>query len=81
MTWSVDDVPLEHLKKSTKRHGHAAPPGTGPEGETCGTCKHLACKEMASRFYKCSLMQAHWTGGIGTDVRVRDAACAKWERR
>lgn len=80
MTWSVDDVPPEGLARIQKRHGHAAPPGTGPAGETCGSCKHLACNAMGNRYYKCGLMRAHWTGGIGTDVRKKDAACAKWER-
>lgn len=64
----------------TKKHGHAWAPGTGPEGETCGSCKHLARKTMARTFLKCALMRAVWTGGYGTDVRARDPACKKWER-
>ena len=27
--------------------GHVAPPGTGPEGETCGSCAHLFRNELA----------------------------------
>lgn len=62
-----------------KKHGHAAVPGTGPNGETCGTCGNLVRKEMASTYMKCGLMRDHWTGGYGTDVRVRDSACRRWE--
>lgn len=81
MTWKLfDEPPPKDAAKIPKRHGHAAPPGTGPAGETCGSCAHLECKAMASRYYKCGLMKKHWTGGIGTDVCVRDAACAKWEK-
>lgn len=61
------------------KSGHAAPPGSGPQGETCGSCRHLARKRMAKTYLKCALMQAIWTGGGGTDVRARDPACAKWE--
>ena len=69
----------EHQKP--KRNGlHAAPPGTGPLGETCGTCAHLARKRMAKVYLKCGLCQAKWTGGGATDVRARDPACAKWEK-
>lgn len=60
--------------------GHAAPPGTGPKGETCGSCKHLFRKRMAGTYLKCALMRAIWTGGGGTDVRARDEACQFWER-
>lgn len=58
---------------------HAAPPGTGPEGETCKSCAHLYRNRMAKIYLKCALRRAHWTGGAGTDVRARDPACARWE--
>ena len=61
-----------------KRRGHAAQPGTGPEGETCKTCKHYVRKRMAKVYRKCGLMQEHWTGGAGTDIRAGDPACEKW---
>lgn len=63
-----------------KKHGHAALPGTGPAGETCGSCKHLYRNRMAKTYLKCGLMRAHWTGGAGTDVRAGDAACRRWEK-
>jgi len=59
-------------------NGYAAAPGTGPEGETCGTCKHHHVKEMANRYHKCMLMQRIWTGGAGTDIKVHSPACSEW---
>lgn len=70
---------LKARQPKLKKHGHAAVPGTGPEGETCGSCASLVRKEMSRVYLKCGLMQAHWTGGSGTDVRARDAACRRWE--
>lgn len=59
--------------------GYAASPGTGPTGETCGTCKHHVVKAMAKRYHKCGLMRACWTGGGKTDIRVKAPACLRWE--
>ena len=66
-------------RRLSKKHGHAAVPGTGPEGKTCGSCDHLVRKQLSKAYLKCGLMKAHWTGGEGTDVRSRDAACRRWE--
>lgn len=63
----------------TGARGHVAPPGTGPDGETCGSCKHLYRKRMAGTYLKCALNEAKWTGGGKTDVRARDHACRMWE--
>ena len=65
--------------KARKTGLHAMPPGTGPEGETCGSCAHLYRKQRAKTYLKCALTRAFWTGGGGTDVRKRDPACSKWE--
>ncbi len=70
---------LEHARRRPLRKGHAGVPGDGPEGETCGSCKHITRRQFAKVYIKCGLMRAHWTGGGGTDVRVKDAACGKWE--
>jgi hypothetical protein len=61
--------------------GHVAPPGTGPEGETCGSCKHLFRNQMAKVYLKCGLNRAKWTGGGKSDVRARDHACKMWEAK
>lgn len=66
-------------RKTTAPKGHAAPIGTGPTGETCGSCRHLYRNRMAKTYLKCKLRQRFWTGGRGSDVRARDAACRHWE--
>ncbi len=59
--------------------GHAARPGTGPEGETCRTCKHRTHNQSGARPYqKCALMRHCWTLGPGTDIRAKDPACRFW---
>ena len=62
--------------------GGADRPGTGPKDETCGSCKHLVRVRTGAgkAFPKCGLNRAAWTHGGKTDVRVRWAACSKWER-
>jgi hypothetical protein len=67
-------------RRLSKKHGHAAVPGTGPAGETCGSCANLERLSMAKTYLKCGLMRAYWTGGEGTDVRAGDAACRRWTK-
>lgn len=55
--------------------GGADRPGTGPAGQTCGTCQHIARFE---KYRKCALTRAAWTSGPRTDIRSRWAACSKW---
>lgn len=75
----------EERKKVNRREpipsGHAWTPGTGPVGETCGSCRYLYRNQLAKTYLKCGLNQAAWTGGRKSDVRARDAACKKWEGR
>lgn len=72
------------VKKRGKHYveprGGAARPGTGPDGETCGSCKHINRMGRGSRFAKCELTRACWTHGPRTDIRVRWEACSKWEK-
>lgn len=75
--------PAERRKATRKEpvpRGYAALPGTGPVGETCGSCAHHAVVQHAKLYHKCGLMRRVWTGGRATDILVRSAACAKWER-
>ena len=61
--------------------GHVAPPGSGPEGETCGSCEHVCPVRLARKtVYKCGKAKHRWTGGRATDIRLKDAACVAWER-
>ena len=67
--------------KGPQKRGHAGIPGTGPEGETCGTCAHCArLNHAANAYHKCLLCRPRWTHGPGTDIRKRDAACSFWRR-
>lgn len=68
------------LLKGRKKSLHAAPPGTGPAGETCGSCAHYVRRRMGGIYRKCGLCRSQWTNGPGTDIRAKDAACSKWEK-
>lgn len=59
--------------------GNAAPIGSGPAGETCKTCRHSYCFTYAKRYWKCDLVKP--TSGAGTDIRLKWAACSRWERK
>jgi hypothetical protein len=71
----------KQLAAKPGKKGHVMPSGTGPEGETCGSCRHLFRNVMSKTYLKCELNRAKWTGGAGTDVRAGDASCSKWERK
>lgn len=62
-------------RNGPRKAGHAMPPGTGPAGETCGSCVHLF---RAKTYLKCWLRRDRWTGGGASDVRAGDPACVKW---
>jgi hypothetical protein len=62
-----------------KKHGHAAQPGTGPAGSTCGNCKFLRRRQIGQwPNYKCGLMHKQWTEDSNTDVRMNDPGCSRW---
>lgn len=65
--------------RTFKKGMYADVPGTGPDGETCKTCKHIYRKHMAKTYIKCALVQKWWTGGGGTDIKAGSPACSKWE--
>lgn len=66
------------LRGGPQAKSYAGKPGTGPEGETCGSCGHLIRKHLAKVYRKCGLMERHWTGGKGTDVLATAPACRNW---
>jgi len=59
--------------------GGADRPGTGPIGETCGSCEH-SVRVGHGGHPKCELTRACWTHSPRTDIRMRWAACSKWEK-
>jgi hypothetical protein len=65
-------------RKPTLAHGYAAPPGMGPENETCGTCAHSHSPGgHAKNYWKCALVRH--TNGPATDIRLRSPACRLWK--
>lgn len=57
--------------------GHVDFPGTGPVGETCGSCQH----KVGGRYLKCKLNEARWSAYRGSDILAGSPACRKWEAR
>ena len=72
----------EARRRKTVPKGYAAPPGSGPAGETCKTCASYARTRLRSGnvFLKCLLLRAHWTHGIGTDIKAGSPACSRWTK-
>ena len=65
-----------------RKNAHPYPPGTGPEGETCGTCAKCCKIEYHDKiYYKCAYMKHAWTHGLGTDLRLKDEACFLWKEQ
>lgn len=78
----LSDAERKRMRRrlSERPRGHIRPPGTGPDGETCGSCRHLhRTTGHAKTYRKCALNEAGWTGGAKSDIRARDAACEKWK--
>lgn len=64
-------------KHYVEPRGYYYPPGTGPAGETCGSCEHRTGK--GGKYSKCLLNQARWTNGRATDILAGSPACKYWE--
>jgi hypothetical protein len=69
----------------TMRHpldrAHPYPPGSGPPGQSCGTCAKLCVRDFKHKYFKCNVLKKFWTAGPATDVRKKDPACMSWEPR
>lgn len=63
--------------------GYAAPPGTGPAGETCKTCRHKRTASNTGRksWIKCYHPLAYRSSCTATDIKAGSPACKHWERR
>lgn len=58
--------------------GYPAEPGSGPAGETCGSCANLVTRQFSKTYFKCGLTD--YTGGPATDIRKKSPACKLWEK-
>lgn len=69
-------------RKPTQPRGYVMPPGSGPAGERCGTCLHIAriSTRADNTYLKCGLNRPNWTSGPGSDIRAKAPACLKWEK-
>lgn len=68
----------EQRRLRERPKGYAATPGSGPAGETCGTCAHCWRSNSGTRgYHKCKLIRP--TRGYGTDILKRSPACSRWE--
>jgi hypothetical protein len=76
---SVEQARAMRKRKTPQPAGYAALPGTGPKGETCGSCRHLYRMQCAKTYLKCELMRPDWTGGTGSDIRAKAPACRRWD--
>lgn len=63
--------------------GYAAPPGTGPAGETCKTCLHKrTTSNGGSRTWiKCRHPLAYRSACSATDIKAGSPACKHWESK
>lgn len=59
--------------RTFKGGGYAATPGTGPAGETCGSCRHC----QRGGYTKCALTRH--TSCEASDIRLIAPACLRWE--
>ena len=69
------------ILQARRRGLYADAPGSGPRGETCGSCAHARRMGNTPKktWAKCRRMQARWTNGAATDIKLRTPACRKWE--
>lgn len=82
----IDPAPMCGPMRSPRADGYAAEPGTGPAGETCGSCAHCRgrhftrCRPGARprKFYKCAANMTEWTNSRDSDVLVHSPACRFW---
>lgn len=66
-------------RKDTKPGGYARTPGSGPAGQTCGSCRFcIGTGAGRHTYYKCEIIKFRWTRGPGTDILKKSPACSMW---
>lgn len=61
------------------RRGYAMAPGTGPAGETCGSCRHAYRREAGLKSVTKCARSRHQGGSIASDIVRTSPACLLWE--
>jgi hypothetical protein len=82
-TW-LDQHPEFRIEEPVKHpldRAHPYPPGSGPRGQSCGTCAKLCGRAFRKTYFKCHVLKKFWSAGRGTDIRKKDPACMSWEPR
>jgi len=68
------------MPRGEKPAGYAGQPGSGPAGQTCGTCAFCRYRLINERrYYKCQRMSAIWSRNSTTDIRAQSPACNRFE--
>ena len=75
-------LPAAPVKVAGQAKGYARPPGSGPAGQTCGTCRHAwRIGTYRKAFHKCEIIRHRWTHGPGTDILLKSPACSMWSAK
>lgn len=78
----LSQMPVIDAKPKTVKKGYARPPGTGPAGETCKGCAHAVRRNGGVKdYWKCDVIRHRWTGGPGTDIKLRSPACSMFLKK
>jgi hypothetical protein len=73
-------VPLPEAPKTPSR-GYASPPGTGPKGQRCNTCRFcIVVTTEPPHVRKCEIIAARWDQP-GTAIKHNAPACRDWQRK
>ena len=66
------------LRFASKR-GYVSPPGTGPAGETCRTCRNARPVDCNSRVWFCDMVPDS-RADRGAEISLATKSCGRWQR-
>ena len=76
--WYTPGARRGRQNRMVARGLHPMGAGLGPDGETCGSCKHSNPEQWRDgRYIKCAVMRR--SRSEATDIRLKWRACARWE--
>jgi len=74
-----DTAPPPKRSPNARVVGYGAPPGTGPAGQTCGTCGNCWRKNTGGRRTYLKCLVGHVSSSKASDIKARSPACHKWK--